>query len=103
MYSSGTETVKLQYANENMNIYFFFDEPYSLLYLYDSSFSVFLLFWGIWACPNGPKKVLKGPQVGGMYGPMSIGMAFFTIQVLLKSSEIPEFRNNQQSGFTEKF
>jgi hypothetical protein len=30
-------------------------------------------------------------------------MAFFNIQVLLKSSEIPEFRNNQQSGFTEKF
>jgi hypothetical protein len=32
-----------------------------------------------------------------------IGMTFFNIQVLLKSSEIPEFRNNQQSGFTEKF
>jgi hypothetical protein len=32
-----------------------------------------------------------------------IGMAFSNIQVLLKSSEIPEFRNNQQSGFTEKF
>jgi hypothetical protein len=32
-----------------------------------------------------------------------IGMAFFNIQVLLKSSEIPGFRTNQQSGFTEKF
>jgi hypothetical protein len=30
----------------------------------------FLLFWGIWAPPNGPKKVLKSPQVGGMYVPM---------------------------------
>jgi hypothetical protein len=28
-----------------------------------------------------------------------IGMAF-NIQVLLKSSDIPEFRNKQQSGFT---
>jgi hypothetical protein len=33
-----------------------------------------LLFWGvggIWAPPNQLKKVHKGPQVGGMYGPMS--------------------------------
>jgi hypothetical protein len=34
---------------------------------------------------------------------MPIGMAFFNFQVLLKSSEITEFRYNQQSGFTEKF
>ena len=26
----------------------------------------FMLSWGIWAPPNGPKKVHKGPQVGGM-------------------------------------
>jgi hypothetical protein len=32
---------------------------------------VFILVWGIWACPIGPKKVLEGPQVGGMYVPMS--------------------------------
>ena len=30
-----------------------------------------VLFWGIWAPLNGPKKVLKGLQVGVMYGPMS--------------------------------
>jgi hypothetical protein len=24
----------------------------------------FLLFWGIWAPPNGPKEVFKGPLVG---------------------------------------
>jgi hypothetical protein len=30
-----------------------------------------MLFWGIWATPNGIKKLLKGPQVGVMYGPMS--------------------------------
>jgi hypothetical protein len=30
-----------------------------------------MLFWGIWAPKNGPKKVLKGPQVSGMYAPMS--------------------------------
>jgi hypothetical protein len=27
-----------------------------------------MLFWGIWAPVNGPKKVNKGPQVGGMHG-----------------------------------
>jgi hypothetical protein len=26
-----------------------------------------MLSWGIWAPPNGPKKVHKGLQVGGMY------------------------------------
>jgi hypothetical protein len=31
----------------------------------------FMLFLAIWAPPNGPKKVHKGPQVGGMYGTMS--------------------------------
>jgi hypothetical protein len=30
-------------------------------------------------------------------------MDFFNIQVLLKSSEVPEFRNNQYSGLNEKF
>jgi hypothetical protein len=25
-----------------------------------------------WASQNGPKKVYKGPQVGRMYGPMSM-------------------------------
>jgi hypothetical protein len=30
----------------------------------------FTLFWGIWAPPNGPKKVHRGPQVGRMYVPM---------------------------------
>jgi hypothetical protein len=39
---------------------------------------------------------------GGTLFRKPIGMAF-NIQVLLKSSEIPEFRNNQQSGFPEKF
>jgi hypothetical protein len=30
------------------------------------------VFWGaIWAPPNQPKKVNKGPQVGSLYGPMS--------------------------------
>jgi hypothetical protein len=32
---------------------------------------VFMLFLSIWAAPIGPKKVDKGPQVNGMYGPMS--------------------------------
>jgi hypothetical protein len=31
----------------------------------------FMLFWGIWAPPKGPKKVIKGPQVDRMYVPMS--------------------------------
>jgi hypothetical protein len=31
---------------------------------------VFVLFWGIWALPNGPKKVHKSLQVGRMYVPM---------------------------------
>jgi hypothetical protein len=29
-----------------------------------------MLFWGIWAPPNGPKKMDKDPQVGWMYGLM---------------------------------
>jgi hypothetical protein len=33
--------------------------------------SLFMLFWGIWAPPNGPEKVNKGLQVDKMYGPMS--------------------------------
>jgi hypothetical protein len=33
--------------------------------------SFFMLDWGIWAPPNGPKKVHKGPQVDRMYVPMS--------------------------------
>jgi hypothetical protein len=32
---------------------------------------LFYHFGAIWEAPNGPKKVLKGPQVGGMYDPMS--------------------------------
>jgi hypothetical protein len=47
--------------------------------------------------PNEPKKV------NNTLFRKPIEMAFFNIQVLLKSSEIPEIRNNQQSGFTEKF
>jgi hypothetical protein len=31
----------------------------------------FMPFLAIWAHPNGQKKVLRGPQVGGMYGSMS--------------------------------
>ena len=31
----------------------------------------FMLFWGIWAPQNGPKKVHKGPQVDEMYSLMS--------------------------------
>jgi hypothetical protein len=31
----------------------------------------FLHFGAIWAPPYEPKKVLKGPQVGRTYGPMS--------------------------------
>jgi hypothetical protein len=31
----------------------------------------FMLFLAILASPNGPKKILRGLQVGGMYGPMS--------------------------------
>jgi hypothetical protein len=30
-----------------------------------------MLFWGIWAPPNGPKKVHKGPRLGEMYLPVS--------------------------------
>jgi hypothetical protein len=30
-----------------------------------------MLFWCIWAPPNGPKKVYKGPQVGRMHGLIS--------------------------------
>jgi hypothetical protein len=33
--------------------------------------TVFSHFGAIWAPPDGPKKVLKGPQVGGRFGPMS--------------------------------
>jgi hypothetical protein len=28
-------------------------------------------FFAVWAPPNGPRKVHKGPQVGGVYGRMS--------------------------------
>jgi hypothetical protein len=30
----------------------------------------FMMFWDIWVPQNGPQKVLKGLQVGGIYGPM---------------------------------
>jgi hypothetical protein len=33
-------------------------------------YAVFLPFWGRSGTPNGPKKVLKGAQVSGMYSPM---------------------------------
>jgi hypothetical protein len=33
-------------------------------------YAVFSHFGVIWATPNGPKKVLIGPQVGRTYGPM---------------------------------
>jgi hypothetical protein len=32
---------------------------------------LFFYLGAVWAPPNGPKKVAKGPQVGGRYGPMS--------------------------------
>jgi hypothetical protein len=32
---------------------------------------VLCCFWGIRAPPNGPKKVLKGPQAGGLFVTMS--------------------------------
>jgi hypothetical protein len=32
--------------------------------------SFFMMFWGILAPPNGPKKVHRGPQVDRMYVPM---------------------------------
>jgi hypothetical protein len=32
---------------------------------------VFDVVFGNWGTQNGPKKVNIGPQVGGMYGPMS--------------------------------
>jgi hypothetical protein len=28
-------------------------------------------FFAVWASPNGPRKILKGLQVSGMYGSMS--------------------------------
>jgi hypothetical protein len=31
----------------------------------------FMLFWGIWAPPNGRKKIHKGLQVGGGFVTMS--------------------------------
>jgi hypothetical protein len=31
----------------------------------------FFILGPFWAPPNGPKKVPEGPQVSGMYGPMS--------------------------------
>jgi hypothetical protein len=31
---------------------------------------LFFLFWNYLGTPNGPQNVLKGPQVGGTYGPM---------------------------------
>jgi hypothetical protein len=38
----------------------------------DNQKIVFLCcFLAVWATPNGPRKVHKGPQVGGMYGLMS--------------------------------
>jgi hypothetical protein len=33
-------------------------------------YAIFHHFGAVWALPNGPKKVLKGTQVGGMYSPM---------------------------------
>jgi hypothetical protein len=33
--------------------------------------AVFGHFGAIWATPNGPKNISKGPPVGRMYGPMS--------------------------------
>jgi hypothetical protein len=33
-------------------------------------YAVFDHFGAIWAPPNGPKKVAKGPKVGKMYGTM---------------------------------
>jgi hypothetical protein len=35
------------------------------------SYAVIGHLWAIWATPKEPKKVLKGPQVDRMYGPMS--------------------------------
>jgi len=37
----------------------------------NQKFFVLMLFLAIWALSNGPKKVLRGLQVGGMYGPIS--------------------------------
>jgi hypothetical protein len=57
-----------------MNTCFVFDELYTpLMHCIHMThiISFFLLFWGVWAPPNGSKKVHKSPQVDGMYGPMS--------------------------------
>jgi hypothetical protein len=43
------------------------------------------------------------PTLGRTLFRKPIEMDFFNIQVLLKSSEVPEFRNNQYSGLNEKF
>jgi hypothetical protein len=54
----------------------------------------FFHFGVIWACSNGPKKVPKGPPMGGMYGPM------FRLKnkPLIKLLE-EMVRNNQKTGF----
>jgi hypothetical protein len=34
-------------------------------------YAVFSILGAVWVAQSGPKKVPKGPQVGGTYGPMS--------------------------------
>jgi hypothetical protein len=59
-----------------------------------TGFYEFFHFKVIWARPNGPKKVPKGLQVGGMYGPM----------FKLKNKPLIKLlggmvQNNQKTGF----
>jgi hypothetical protein len=49
----------------------FFKEKWSKTSAKQVFYPVFYHFGAIWAPPNGPKKERKGPQVGGMYDPMS--------------------------------
>jgi hypothetical protein len=41
----------------------------------------------IWAPPSGAKKILKGLQVGGMYGPMSAKLLTKSLHPFLRKNE----------------
>jgi hypothetical protein len=69
-------------------------------------YAVFFHFGAIWAPPYGLKKVSKGPQVGGKYGPRSK----LKKKPLTKLGEIIRpillremVQNNQKTGFYAAF
>ena len=63
-----SQSLKLEYRPLTKSIGPFLQEKWSKS---TRNYFFFMLFWGFWAPPNGPKKVHKGPRVDRMYGLVS--------------------------------